>query len=201
MNLSFFRPQMVENTGSAARDYCMLERNILSHFKLALLLSLLSSSVLLKARLVPDPDNKPANLSGTTGIVIACLQFTAALLAIGAGVWEYYCGYRDIRNMHAFLVAVKCASILRLDYPTYRRPGPILQSLVSLLQWCFSLALLYWQNIDRQMSRLVHPVLLASMCLPAISQPFTCAAEQPTVVDSLVNSVHIPPNCDLIEYH
>ncbi|KAJ7043592.1 hypothetical protein C8F04DRAFT_1072657 [Mycena alexandri] len=115
MNLSFFRPQMVENTGSAARDFCMLERNLLSHLKLALLLSLLSSSVLLRARLVPDPDNKPADISGTTGIVVASLQFTAALAAIGAGVWEYYCGYRDIRNMHAFLVAVKCAGILRPD--------------------------------------------------------------------------------------
>ncbi|KAJ7180649.1 hypothetical protein C8R46DRAFT_1210976 [Mycena filopes] len=98
---------MVENTGSAARDFCMLERNLLSHLKLALLLSLLSSSVLLRARLVPDPDNKPTDMSGTTGIVVASLQFTAAIAAIGAGVWEYYCGYRDIRNMHAFLVAVK----------------------------------------------------------------------------------------------
>ncbi|KAJ7442255.1 hypothetical protein FB451DRAFT_1297548 [Mycena latifolia] len=97
--------QMVENTGSAARDFCMLERNLLSHLKLALLLSLLSSSVLLRARLVPE-DN-PTSMSGTTGIVVASLQFGAALAAIGAGIWEYYCGYQDIRNMHAFLVAVK----------------------------------------------------------------------------------------------
>ncbi|KAJ7091351.1 hypothetical protein B0H15DRAFT_778064, partial [Mycena belliarum] len=90
---------------SPARDFCMLERNLLSHLKLALLLSLLSSSVLLRARLVPE-DN-PAPMPRTTGIVVASLQFAAALAAIAAGVWEYYCGYRDICNMHAFLVAVK----------------------------------------------------------------------------------------------
>ncbi|KAF7356612.1 hypothetical protein MVEN_00995300 [Mycena venus] len=96
---------MIANTGSTARDFCMLERNLLSHLKLALLLSLLSSSVLLRARLVPE-DN-PTQMSGTTGVVVASLQFTAAIAAIIAGVWEYYCGYWDLRNMHAFLVAVK----------------------------------------------------------------------------------------------
>ncbi|KAJ7155399.1 hypothetical protein C8R43DRAFT_999639 [Mycena crocata] len=107
MDSLFLGPQMVENTGSAARDFCMLERNLLSHLKLALLLSLLSSSVLLRARLVPEDDPNPKEMSGTTGIIVATLQFTAALAAIAAGVWEYYCGYWDIRNMHAFLVAVK----------------------------------------------------------------------------------------------
>ncbi|KAJ7115945.1 hypothetical protein C8R44DRAFT_793719 [Mycena epipterygia] len=105
MDSLILRPQMVENKGSAARDFCMLERNLLSHLKLALLLSLLSSSVLLRARLVPD--DTPTKMTGTTGVVVASLQFTAAIAAILAGVWEYYCGYWDIRNMHAFLVAVK----------------------------------------------------------------------------------------------
>jgi hypothetical protein len=84
----------------------MLERNLLSHLKLALLLSLLSSSVLLRARLVQE--DKPTDLSGTKGVVVASLQFAAALAAIMAGAWEYKCGYSDLRNMHAFLVAVKC---------------------------------------------------------------------------------------------
>ncbi|KAJ7668324.1 hypothetical protein B0H17DRAFT_1087775 [Mycena rosella] len=96
---------MVENAGSAARDFCMLERNLLSHLKLALLLSLLSSSVLLRARLVPD--DTPTSMTGTTGLVVASLQFAAAIAAIVAGIWEYYYGYNDIRRMHAFLVAVK----------------------------------------------------------------------------------------------
>jgi hypothetical protein len=89
----------------------MLERNLLSHLKLALLLSLLSWSVLLKARLVPDDQENPSEMSGTIGVVVASLQFMAALAAILAGVWEYYCGYWDIRNMHAFLVAVKYETI------------------------------------------------------------------------------------------
>ncbi|KAF8216467.1 hypothetical protein K438DRAFT_1797256 [Mycena galopus ATCC 62051] len=99
------RSAIIANTGSTARDFCMLERNLLSHLKLALMLSLLSSSVLLRARLVPD--SAPTDLSGTKGIVVASLQFIAALVAIGAGAWEYYCGYWDLRNMHAFLVAVE----------------------------------------------------------------------------------------------
>ncbi|KAJ7281554.1 hypothetical protein C8J57DRAFT_1500250 [Mycena rebaudengoi] len=100
-------PQMLENVGSAARDLCMLERNLLSHLKLAMLLSLLSSSVLLRARLVPDANPNSPEMSPKTGIIVASLQFGAALAAIAAGGWEYYCGYWDIRNMHAFLVSVK----------------------------------------------------------------------------------------------
>ena len=44
----------IVNTGSTARDWCMLERNILSHIKLDLLLSLLS---LLRARLSGSDDD------------------------------------------------------------------------------------------------------------------------------------------------
>ncbi|KAF7308792.1 hypothetical protein MKEN_01078600 [Mycena kentingensis (nom. inval.)] len=96
---------LIENTGSAARDFCMLERNLLSHLKLALLLSLLSSSVLLRARLVPE--DKPTHLSGSMGTAVASLQFSAAIVAVIAGGYEYYYGYDDLRKMHAFLVAVK----------------------------------------------------------------------------------------------
>ncbi|KAF7309796.1 hypothetical protein MIND_00351500 [Mycena indigotica] len=96
---------LVENVGSTARDFCMLERNLLSHLKLALLLSLLSSSVLLRARLVPE--DKPTQLSGAMGTTVASLQFVAAIATVIAGGYEYYCGYWDLRKMHAFLVAVK----------------------------------------------------------------------------------------------
>ncbi|KAF9482539.1 hypothetical protein BDN70DRAFT_801311 [Pholiota conissans] len=95
---------MVENVGSTARDFCMLERNILSHLKLALLLSLLSSSLLLQARLVPAQNQ---NESKTSGIPLASVEFFAALAAVVGGVWEYYSGYSDLRNTRAFLVAVK----------------------------------------------------------------------------------------------
>lgn len=102
----------LENTGSTARDFAMLERNILSHLKLALLLSLLSSSVLLRARLVPD--NTTAPTTSKAGIPIASVQFAASIAAIAAGCWEYHCGYRDLRNMRAFLVATKYVLFLFL---------------------------------------------------------------------------------------
>lgn len=95
---------LVENIGSTARDYCMLERNILSHLKLALLLSILSSSLLLHARLVPDSHDDQKSSS----IPLASIEFVAAMACIVAGVWEYYSGYQDLRNSRAFLVGVKC---------------------------------------------------------------------------------------------
>lgn len=98
---------MVPNLGSTARDFCMLERNLLSHLKLALILSLLSSSLLLRVRLVPE-DNESEYEHPSASLPVACVQFFASLAAIAAGMWEYQCGYRDLRRMHAFLVAVKC---------------------------------------------------------------------------------------------
>lgn len=97
------RHNLVENTGSTARDYCMLERNILTHIRLALLLSILSSSLLLDARLVPQPGRQKA----TSGkIPLASIEFAAAMTCIAAGVWEYYNGFQALRNERAFM-AVK----------------------------------------------------------------------------------------------
>ncbi|RXW23870.1 hypothetical protein EST38_g1982 [Candolleomyces aberdarensis] len=94
---------LVPNTGSTARDYCMLERNLLSHIKLALLLSVLSASILLRARLVPiDEGQKPNG-----GTPLASVEFAAAILCIVAGGWEYYQGYWDLRTSRPFLVAPK----------------------------------------------------------------------------------------------
>ena len=92
----------VANTGSAARDFCMLERNLLSHIKLALLLSLLASSLLLQARLVPGNEQ-----THTSGVPLASVEFFAAMAAILAGVWEYYSGCCDLRMSRAFLAAAK----------------------------------------------------------------------------------------------
>jgi hypothetical protein len=96
---SYFIP----NTGSTARDYCMLERNLLSHLKLALLLSILSASIILRARLVPvaDYDNEDG------GVPLASVEFAAAVVCIVAGGWEYYQGYWDLKSGRAFLVAPK----------------------------------------------------------------------------------------------
>ena len=90
------------NSASTARDFCMLERNILSHLKLALLLSLLSSSLLLQARLVPSTDGQ------TNGsIALASLQFVIAIACISIGLWEYFRGFQDMRMARAFLTTPK----------------------------------------------------------------------------------------------
>ena len=92
------------NSASTARDFCMLERNILSHLKLALLLSLLSSSLLLQARLVPSTTNKQTEASS---IPLASLLFVAAIACISIGLWEYFRGFRDMRLSRAFLSTPK----------------------------------------------------------------------------------------------
>lgn len=96
-------PYMVENTGSTARDFAMLERNILSHVKLAVILSLLSSSLLLHARLVPSEDE--GNNQQRSGVILGSFQFAAAILSLAAGAWEYYSGYWDLRKARAFLAS------------------------------------------------------------------------------------------------
>ena len=87
----------------------MMERNLLSHLKLAVLLSLLASSVLLRARLVPQEDpNKEQN----GGIPMASVEFAAAMLCIGAGAVEYVQNYKDLRDQRAFLTSPKSVSFL-----------------------------------------------------------------------------------------
>jgi len=85
----------------------MLERNIISHLRLALLLSLLSSSLLLHARLVPSTNPNERNDASAIGISLACLQFAAAIASIFAGLWEYYRGFQDMKMARALLGAPK----------------------------------------------------------------------------------------------
>jgi hypothetical protein len=100
---------LIENRGSSARDYCMLERNFLSHAKLGLLLILLASSVLLKARL-PGPDQPKGHEKHPNcglGIPLASAEAAAAFIIIGAGWWEYNSGFRDMRARRAFLLSTE----------------------------------------------------------------------------------------------
>ena len=99
-------PTLIQNHGSTARDYCMLERNFLSHAKLGLLLMLLSSSVLLKAR-IPGPDLPKDHPNHGLGIPLASIETAAALILIGAGCWEYDSGIRDLRARRAFLLSTE----------------------------------------------------------------------------------------------
>ncbi|KAE9399561.1 hypothetical protein BT96DRAFT_820461 [Gymnopus androsaceus JB14] len=94
-----------ENTGSTARDFCFLERNLLAHIKLALLFSVLSSSLILHTRLVPDSGD--STKTSSINLPLAGLQFAASLLAIFGGVWEYLSGFQDLMNIHAFLTGTK----------------------------------------------------------------------------------------------
>ncbi|KAI0046211.1 hypothetical protein FA95DRAFT_1494325 [Auriscalpium vulgare] len=96
-------PTVLENVGSAARDFCMLERNFLSHVRLGLLLLLLSCSVLLKVR-IPGPDTVDSIEHNTLGTTLASVEVATAFVVIFAGLWEYESGFRDMRGRRAFLV-------------------------------------------------------------------------------------------------
>ncbi|KAI6041251.1 hypothetical protein EDC04DRAFT_2669988 [Pisolithus marmoratus] len=102
-------PQYAEIAGSTVRDFCMLERNYLSHFKLVLLLLLLLCSSLLGTRLPPpsESDGSPdASMSGVR-LPLATLLYIAALLTIAAAVWEYHTGVKCLLRVRAFLVGTK----------------------------------------------------------------------------------------------
>lgn len=109
-------PKQRENTGSAARDFAMLERNLLSHLRIAVLLMLLASSVLLSARL-PSPSQPAGTTPHSAGqIPLASIQVAAALAAIGAGVWEYRRSYKDMKDMKGFLIASKYVAAYKYAY-------------------------------------------------------------------------------------
>ncbi len=88
----------------------MLERNLLSHIRLACVLLLLSSSLLLKAR-IPAPENDTPTPRHNGRTSLASLQFVGSLVAIGAGAWEYRRGYKDMQDMKGFLMATKYVSL------------------------------------------------------------------------------------------
>ncbi|EGN96733.1 hypothetical protein SERLA73DRAFT_93304 [Serpula lacrymans var. lacrymans S7.3] len=106
-------PISIENEGSTARDFCMLERNFLSHVKLFLLFFLLSASALLGTRL-PDPSQPGSSQEHrrSSSLPIASLHLITSLATIGAGCWEYFTGFKDFKNMRAFLVATRIHPII-----------------------------------------------------------------------------------------
>lgn len=102
-------PQYAEITGSTVRDFCMLERNYLSHFKLVLLLLLLLCSSLLGSRLPAPPEsdgNSHASMGGVR-LPVAILLYIAALLTVTAAVWEYHTGVKCLLKVRAFLVGTR----------------------------------------------------------------------------------------------
>lgn len=102
-------PQYAEITGSTVRDFCMLERNYLAHFKLVLLLLLLLCSSLLGSRLpAPSESDESSHASmGGVRLPVATLLYIAALLTITAAVWEYHNGVKSLLKVRAFLVGTR----------------------------------------------------------------------------------------------
>lgn len=91
---------------SEGRDYAMLERNLLSHLRLGLLLMLLSASLLLHTRLPTPSDPGSAHTPhATSDLAIAIIEVVAAVVAVAAGIWEYWQGYIDIKTQRGFLRA------------------------------------------------------------------------------------------------
>ncbi|RPD64131.1 hypothetical protein L226DRAFT_569608 [Lentinus tigrinus ALCF2SS1-7] len=99
-------PVALEIRVSEGRDYAMLERNLLSHLRLAVLLSLLSASLLLNARLpTPSEPGSAHTQPSTMGLVIAIIELGAAVVTIAAGVWEYWQSFADMKAQRGFLRA------------------------------------------------------------------------------------------------
>lgn len=92
----------------------MLDRNLQSHLRLGLLLSLLSSSILLQSRLVPDPSDTD---SKHPPAVVAYVLFGASMLTFIAGLWEFETGLRDLLNLTAFL---RSAKYILVPNPVFR---------------------------------------------------------------------------------
>lgn len=140
-SLSTMRTLAVDNTGSTARDWCMLERNILSHIKLCLLLSFLSWAILLHARLTSDETESSAG-SGSS-LPLAIVLMASALISLFSGVWEYILGMRDLENKRAFLVASRCVHMIRTSNtsdaaltPNVDRPHAVVLTIISGIALC-----------------------------------------------------------------
>ncbi|KAG1808662.1 uncharacterized protein BJ212DRAFT_1484914 [Suillus subaureus] len=98
--------------GSTVRDFCMLERNFLSHIKLVLLLLLMFASALLEIRLPGPPGTGQSESLGSFSLPLAILQFIAALLTIAAAFWEYHTGLDDLMKVRAFFVVHRIHHII-----------------------------------------------------------------------------------------
>lgn len=100
-------PLSLEVVGSNVRDFCMLERNFLSHLKLVLLLMLLSSTALLGVRFPGPSTSSQGETLGTASLPAAIIQLVAALATITAAIWEYHSGVKGLLGVKAFLAVTR----------------------------------------------------------------------------------------------
>jgi len=92
------------NQGSTARDFLAFERNFLTQCRFGLLLSLLSSSFLLLARIpTPDDDSVEYHPIRSARVPFGCLFFGSGFASIGLAVVYYMVCYRQMSHKFAFL--------------------------------------------------------------------------------------------------
>ncbi|KAF8744049.1 hypothetical protein RHS02_02364, partial [Rhizoctonia solani] len=101
----------VPNTGSTARDYCTIERTLLSFSRLGLVLFVLSASLLLKARL-PGPEDNNDETGGEAALPLASVFVVASILAIISGWMGYESDLRGLREERAFVGGYKFTEIV-----------------------------------------------------------------------------------------
>ncbi|KAH7340260.1 hypothetical protein B0J17DRAFT_650537 [Rhizoctonia solani] len=100
----------VPNTGSAARDYCTIERTLLSFSRLGLVLFVLSASLLLKARL-PGPEDEDTEAGGPAALPLGTIYIMASILAIISGWMGYESDLKGLRDERAFVGGYKFTEI------------------------------------------------------------------------------------------
>ncbi|KAJ1310399.1 hypothetical protein OPQ81_007137 [Rhizoctonia solani] len=101
----------VPNTGSAARDYCTIERTLLSFSRLGLVLFVLSTSLLLKARL-PGPEDEDTETGGPAALPLGTIFMVTSILAIISGWMGYESDLKGLREERAFVGGYKFTEIV-----------------------------------------------------------------------------------------
>ncbi|KAI6094369.1 hypothetical protein EDD16DRAFT_1686184 [Pisolithus croceorrhizus] len=100
-------PQYAEITGSTVRDFCMLERNYLSHFKLVLLLCCFCvPRCWVAAYLLHQSDENSHASMGGVRLPVATLLYIAALLTITAASLLKVRAFLVGTRVHLFLMSV-----------------------------------------------------------------------------------------------
>jgi len=108
------RPVHVDNIASEARDFCAIERTYLSHLRLGVVLTLLSASILLNARLpAPNADGDPtSDHDQLQGLRFGSLYFAAALAAFFGGLLNYDKLWSGMKNGRAFVQSPRFYTII-----------------------------------------------------------------------------------------
>jgi len=93
----------VKNIGSAARDYCALERTFLAHLRLGLVLLALFTSLILNARFPRTGKKRAPQDREGLAVPLGTLYFGSTLMALAMGLLWYEHGYRGLRSGRAFI--------------------------------------------------------------------------------------------------